>query len=395
VAASTRVLSDGGRVMLRLGALGHDLGEIVEADLLRVKRAVDAADLAHAELAARDLATRLRQPDSSFSSQGGAAGGESEAGGAAGADGEPPDDVERAFAEAQDLERLAQDHAGAVGKTEGALAGALTDDEMNDLRRAAKEHARAVREAVRSLPRVGEGSQSWTSKGAAARDLAEQMARALEDARDDDALQSGRSAIGSLDEAKRVLERGGWMVDPTGERLGAVDAARRKMDAETRWAEDQVREMHRRAAERARGDLQQGGEEEQKLADRARDLAEKGRANGALPQQAIESIGTAEHSARDAADALKRGDGEEGLSLQRQAQRALEAARGALQGSEESRGGGADDNLPAPSAPGVVEIPKTHKGPDEFRRRVMRGLSEPAGGSVRDAWHRYAEGLLR
>jgi hypothetical protein len=398
VDASTRVLSEGGRVLLRLGMLGHDLGEIVETDLLRIKRAIDAGDLAHAELAARDLATRLRQPDASFSSHGGSARGVSEAGGEVGEGdeaGEAPDDVERAFAAAQDLDRLAQDHAGAVGKTEGALAGTVTDGEMNDLRREGKEHAKAVREAVRNLPRVGEGSQSWTSKGAAARDLAEQMARALEEARDEDALQSGRSAVGSLDEAKRLLERGKWMSDPTGERLNAVDEARHKMEAEARWAEDQVREMHRRAAERARGDLQEGSEEEQKLADRARDLAERGLQSGALPQEAIEAIGAAERSAREAAEALKHGEGERGLERQRQAQRDLEAARGALQGTEESRVGAAEESPAAPNGAGTVEIPKTHKGPDEFRRRVMRGFTEPAGGSIQGAWRRYAEGLLR
>ena len=57
--AASDVLSAGGRVMKRLGVLGHDLGEIVEVDLLRVKRARDTNSLAHAELAARDAATTL------------------------------------------------------------------------------------------------------------------------------------------------------------------------------------------------------------------------------------------------------------------------------------------------------------------------------------------------
>ncbi len=61
---ATMVLAAGGRVMMRLGALGHDLGEIVDADLPRVKRGRDASDFGHATLAARDLATRLRQPES-------------------------------------------------------------------------------------------------------------------------------------------------------------------------------------------------------------------------------------------------------------------------------------------------------------------------------------------
>ena len=67
-----------------------------------------------------------------------------------------------------------------------------------------------------------------------------------------------------------------------------------------------------------------------------------------------------------------------------------------MQGSEENRdqasNGETEGRAPVP---GVVDIPRTHKGPEEFRRRVMRGLAEPAGGSVKDAWRRYAEGLLR
>ena len=35
------------------------------------------------------------------------------------------------------------------------------------------------------------------------------------------------------------------------------------------------------------------------------------------------------------------------------------------------------------------------KGPEEFRRRVVRGLGQPASGALKDAVHRYAEGLLR
>lgn len=38
---------------------------------------------------------------------------------------------------------------------------------------------------------------------------------------------------------------------------------------------------------------------------------------------------------------------------------------------------------------------REHKGPEEFRRRVVRGLGQPASGALKDAVHRYAEGLLR
>jgi hypothetical protein len=402
--AATIVLAGGSRSMNRLGALGRDLGEIVEADLARVKRAREGADLVHAELAARDLAARLREPDPSFGSRGssGRAGGES--GGARGTPGdeggEGQDDVEQAFDEAaQDLERLAQEHAGEVGKTEQALAQATSEEELKALREEAKRHAEAVRDAVRKLPSVGMGSDSWTSKGSAARELAEQMARSLEQGRPDDAVQSGRSAVGSLDEAKKMLQKGSWFEDPSGEDQRRVDDARRKLEAEQRWAEQQLEQMRKRAAERARNQLEQQGEEEGKLADRARELGERGRDKGSLPQQAIESIGEAEREARQASEALKQGDADKGLERQRQAQRDLEAAREQLRGDdEESRGSpeGPEDGRKAdtgsvPKIPGAAE----HKGPEEFRRRVVHGLGQPSGGGLKDAVRRYAEGLLR
>jgi hypothetical protein len=394
-AASARtVLSEGSVVLRRLGVLGHDIGEIVEADLSRVKRAADGHDLPHAELAARDLAARLRQPDPSFGSRGTSGSGGSEAGGSA-ADGDEdrtPDDVEMAYGAAQDLERLTQEHAGEIGKMEGALSAAASDEEVKEMQQLASRHAQAIRDAVQPLPRVSEGSQSWTSKGAAARELGEQMARALEQARPDDALQSGHGTTGALDEARAMLERGGWMSDPTGGGLGVVEEARRKIESEVRWAEQQVRGMRQRAGERARSELQEGGGEEEKLADRAHDIAQRGREAGSLPEAAIEAIGAAERAAREAAEALKRGDGDRGIDRQREAQRNLEEARGALQGPEENQEEGADV---APPAPGQGSIPRTHRGPDEFRRRVMRGLAEPASGSIKDVWRRYAEGLLR
>ncbi len=403
VDAAMAVLRAGGKVMTRLGELGRDLGEIVDADLSRVARARGDGDLSHAELAARDLAARLRQPDPSFGERGGSrrAGGES--GGAQGTPGDvdegaPSDEVEQAFEEAaQDLERLSQEHSGEIAKMEQAIAGATSEDERQQMRDEGKQHADAIREAARRLPAVGMGSDSWTSKGAAARDLAQQMARSLEEGQPDSAVQSGRSALGSLDEAKKMFQRGGWMDDPSGEQQRRVDDVRRKLDGEERWAEEQLGARRKRATERARGQLRQGGEDEDKLADRARDLARKGRAAGALPEQATDSIEEAERAARQAADALGRGDADEGLERQREAQRDLEAAREQLRGDEDDsqRSGDSGDGRGATRDPVAIPNANDHKGPEEFRRRVLRGLGTASTGALRDAVQRYAEGLLR
>ncbi len=397
---SALVLGAGGRVMKRLGELGLDLGEIVVADLPRVRRARDASDFAHAELAARDLAARLRQPDPSFGAKGqsGRAGGESGgARGTPGADEQSPDDVEQAFDEAaNDLERLSSDHAGEMNKMDQALSGATSDEERDQMREEAKRHAEAIRDAVRPLPAVGMGSDSWTSKGAAARELAEQTARSLEQGRTEEAAQSGRSALGALDEAKRLLQGAGTLDDPSGQGQRRVDDSRRKLEAESKWMADELRQIRKRAAERARDQLDKGGDEEGQLADRARELGQKGREKGSLPQQAIESIEDAERAARQAADALKQGDADRGLERQREAQRDLEAAREQLQGEDDGNGsagsGGPDGK---PQSRDHVDVPSDHKGPEEFRRRVVRGLGQGGSGSLRDAVQRYAEGLLR
>lgn len=399
--AAALVLGGGGRAMLRLGALGRDLGEIVEMDLARVDRARKAEDLPHTVLAAQDLAARLRQPDASFGSRGGRpshAGGESGGGrGAPGADGEgEASDVEQAFNEAaQELEKLAAEHAGHVGKVEQSLAGGSSEEDLKALSEEAKKHAQKVREAARPLPTVGGGSDSWTSKGAAAREHAEQMAKALEAGNAADAVQSGRNATSALEEAKRAAARERWgrFGDSSSEKT--VEDSRRALEAELKWAEEKLEEMRKKAAQRAGPELREHGETEGKLAEKARDVAKKGRDQEGFPPSALEALNGAEQAAREAANALKSGDAEKGLQRQREAQQKLEQAREALGDGEQDRGG--DDSDRGPSSQDHADIPKAdaHKGPEEFRKRVIKGLGQPSNGRLKDAVKRYAEGLLR
>jgi hypothetical protein len=397
--AAALVLEGGGNAMRHLGALGRDLGEIVEMDLLRLARARKGDDLPHASLVAQDLSVRLRQPDPSFGSRGGRpshAGGESGGGRGAGeGEGEAEgSDVEQAFNEAlRDLEKLTAEHAGNIGKVEQSLATGSTKEDVDALSEEAKKHAQKVRDATRPLPAVGGGSDSWTSKGAAAREHAEQMAKALESGQAADAVQSGRNSLGALDEAKRAAqrERFGRMADPGAER--AIEDARRQMEAEVKWAEDKLEELRKRAAKRAGPELREHGESESKLAERTRDLSKKGR-DQEMPQAALDALHDAEQSAHEAAQALRDGDAERGLKKQRDAQQKLELARDAL-GDEEGRDSqtGEGDR----SSRDHTDIPKAdaHKGPEEFRRRVIKGLGQPSGGRYKDAVKRYAEGLLR
>ena len=398
--AAVMVLDGGGRSMKKLGALGRDLGEIVEMDLSRIARARTEEDLPHSVLAAQDLAARLRQPDPSFGARGGRpshAGGESGGGrGAPGADSEGEvSDVEQAFNEAaQELEKLAAEHAGHVGKVEQALASGTSEDDLKALTEEAKKHAQKVRDAARPLPTVGGGSDSWTSKGAGAREHAEQMAKALEQGNASDAVQSGRNATAALEEAKRAAgrERWGRFGDSSAEKT--IDEARRNLETELKWAEDKLEEIRKKAAQRAGPELREHGDTEGKLAEKARDIAKKGRDQEALPPSALEALQGAEQAAREAANALKQGDAEKGLQRQREAQQKLEMAKDALGDGEGERGEGEGDRALNQDH---ADIPKAdaHKGPEEFRKRVIKGLGQPSGGRLKDAVKRYAEGLLR
>jgi hypothetical protein len=116
-----------------------------------------------------------------------------------------------------------------------------------------------------------------------------------------------------------------------------------------------------------------------------------------LPEEATDALGEASHSGQEASDALKRGDVDRGLERQREAQHQLEMAREAMGDDPdgEGSGGGAGGNQGNPKD--RVDIPKADaaKGAEQFRKRVLKGLSQTAGGREKDAVKRYAEGLLR
>jgi hypothetical protein len=171
---------------------------------------------------------------------------------------------------------------------------------------------------------------------------------------------------------------------------------------------DELSREHRGATSKTRsalGDGPQGkgsaldpiADEEEGLADRARELAEK--AHESLPEEAADAIDDAERAARKAAKALKQGDGVAGLDRQQEAQRHLEAARERLEGDDDEGPPPAPngDGNEAAGEGGRVAIPGAgeQKGPEDFRLRVTRGLGRPAGSSLRDAVRRYAAGLLQ
>jgi hypothetical protein len=185
----------------------------------------------------------------------------------------------------------------------------------------------------------------------------------------------------------------GYGGDPEADRR--VDDARKKLDPEARWAEEQLDQLKKRAAERAAAMLGQAADNEQKMAERAERLADKGKDQGAMPEAALGSLEGASGSAREASRALRGGQTERGQELQREAQRQLESAQEALGTNSDADPNEGDNGDRLSRDHAAIPTADAHKGPEEFRRRVIKGLGEPSSGRLKDAIRRYAEGLLR
>src|SRR4030095_409035 len=121
---------------------------------------------------------------------------------------------------------------------------------------------------------------------------------------------------------------------------------------------------------------------------------DKGKDKGALPAPAIDSLEAAERAAREASRALRELQPDKGLERQAEAQRMLEMARESL--GEESQPQDNRNGAGGPTDLSHADIPKAdaHKGPEEFRRRVIQGLGQPSSGRLKDAIRRYAEDVL-
>lgn len=398
--AAVSVLDGGGEQLRRLGRLGEDLGEIVHNDLKRIRRAEQATDWPHAELAARDLAARLSHPSPSFSGgKGGRPSTESGAGAPQAGDGEAGEEGE-ASREQKAIEQLAADHAGETSKVERAMSEASQGEEQQAVRDEARQRAKQVRDAVRDLRGVGGPQGSREEATARARERGDGMAGALERGSLPDAVEAGRQALRALDDAARPGARGAY------DEMLREDArrARDALEPQVRWAEQALEALRKAASERAKTDLQQAGKNEGKLAERARDTSQGGRdgrdGKGALPGETLDLLEDAERAMRDAQRALEQGDGDKGLAKQREAQRLLEQARaaGAEDGDEPGDAAGRREEDGAKgSMADKTAIPgkDDHKGPEAFRRRVLEGLAKASDPRMREAIRRYAEGLLR
>jgi len=397
------VLGLGAGHLVTLGPLGRDVGSVAEGEIRRITRARDGGNLLATELASRHLAARLRRPSPSFSTAGG--GGVESGSGAqsGGADDSHASDADKKFDElVGELERLADEHQQELERVERHLADAEKAIDLTDLKQEAAERAAELRRKTAPLPQFGDDPNSARAAAALGREHAQSMAQSLARLSLKDAVESGRHARSELaDAAKR--SSGANAFDALDN--GALSEARAELDRALNFAEQSLARAEKSAGEKAQAGLQDSAGRERSLSDRAANLAGRGNHGEiALPEDLAESLGKAEGLMRDAAKELAAGRGEQGLSLQRDAQRLLEQTNEGQNNPGESDGKDQQSQQSpkdSSSSKGKqmrvdADVPRAESGrADDFRKRVLDGLSKERSGRLSDAVRRYAEGLLQ
>jgi hypothetical protein len=401
-ATALQVLDAGQRNLATLGSLGSDLGSVTRGELARIRRALDARSLYHAELAARHLAARLRRPEPSFSSAGSGGGGV-EGGSPQGQPDPdaPPSEADRRFDQlVGELSKLTREHAALLDQVERDLSQATEAAGTEDLKQQATEKAAALRAALDSLPRAGAPEGSGRASAALAREHGAAMAERLERLELGGALESGRTARGLTDDAKRKAEQPQGVADLTDQ--SALDRARASLTDAIAWAEHAEQQLRQDAEARARPRLGEASERERSIERRIGELAGRGdQSEARLPEPVLDRLRRAREAMRSAANELAQGRGEPGLLDQREAQRLLEEGS-AGRTTDESSGpespqasGGEGEN--GRTVGGRESVPKADDKlrARDFRRRVLEGLGKERGTRLDPAIRRYAEGLLQ
>jgi hypothetical protein len=401
--AALPVLQNGAESLRTLGDLGGDVGSVALGEIRRVRRGLDAKSYLEAELAARHLAARLRRPKPSFNAMGGGGGGVES--GSRGGKGGPkqPGEASQAHQQFQELMRelsqLSAEHAGEIASVENALESAGQTEEDPELMREAKERAEALRRALEDLPDYAPGQSATEQAAALAREHGRAMAESLSRLSLKDAKQSADSAKQQLGNANS--RRDGGDVPQSG-----IERAERELSKQGAWVEELLKKARERESARAKEALERSGKREQELAERAQNISGRGsHGEAALPGEVADALDRAEGLMREAAQQLERGNGERALELQREAQRLLDQNDDDAK-NDEPKDGGKDAEQASPKDghdtergsmaqdAGVPGRGKNQKA-EEFRRRVLEGLSRDKGGKLGPAVKRYAEGLLK
>jgi hypothetical protein len=401
--AALPVLQNGADALATLGDLGADVGSVAQGELRRIRRGLVAQSYLDAELAARHLAARLRRPKPSFNAMGGGGGGVES--GSRGGKGGPkqPGEASQAHQQFQELMRelsqLSAEHAGEIASVENALESAEQAEQDPELLREAKERAEQLRRAFEDLPDYAAGQSKSEQAAALAREHGRAMAESL-------SRLSLKDAKQSADSAKQQLGTANSRSDGGGVSQNAIERAERELEKQGAWMEELLRKARERESARAKDSLSRSGKREQEMAERAQNISGRGsHGEAALPGEVAEALDRAEGLMREASQQLSNGNGEKALELQREAQRLLDQNDDDAK-NDEPKDQGKDSEKSSPKDghdadrgsmaqdAGVPGRAKNEKA-EEFRKRVLEGLSRDKGGKLGPAVKRYAEGLLK
>lgn len=401
--AALPVLAKGADALATLSDLGADVGSVAQGELRRIRRGLAAQSFLEAELAARHLAARLRRPKPSFSSAGGGGGGVES--GSRGGRGGPkqPGEASQAHQQFQELmrelEQLAAEHSGEISSVENALESAEQGEQDPELLKEAKDRAEELRRAFEQLPDYAPGQSKSEQAAALGREHGRAMAESLSRLSLKDAKQSADNAAHQLQSAKQRADDN---------RISPEDLARAEQELakQKAWVEDLLHKARERQSERAKDALSHAGKREQEMAERAQNISGRGsHGEAALPGEVSDALDRAEGLMREAAQQLSNGNGDQALSLQREAQRLLEQQDDEKgdepkdepnqgkphEGDDGSHHSDKDSMAQNADVPGRGD----NKKAEDFRKRVLDGLSRDKGGRLGPAVKRYAEGLLK
>ena len=282
------------------------------------------------------------------------------------------------------------------------LSDAEKSVDLSDLKQEAGERAARLRARTAGLPQFADDPNSARAAAALGREHAQSMAQSLSRLALKDAVESGRHARSELSDAlKRSKNPNAFeALDDA-----ALNDAQAELERDLAWAEESLARAQTSAKDSAQAGLVEASGRERSLADRAANLSGRGNHGEiALPEDLADALGKAEGLMRDASKELGAGHGESGLSLQRDAQRLLEQSSSGQSGSAESNAkdreppkGEDSSNSDGKRMRTDADVPRaeTANHADEFRRRVLDGLSKQKSGRLSDAVRRYAEGLLK
>jgi hypothetical protein len=381
--AALEAARQGALRLTEVGTTGLDLGSVALGDLARARRALGAADLTRAEAALLHLAARLRRATPSFGSKGAGV----ESGSASGSSGSQaplsraPSDYDRLSQQARSLtEQHAQEQSELEQLLEEAARAAEADARQNEkLERATS----ALREALDALPNFGRVPGTALSEAAQARSQGEAMADALDGGQLDRALETGRAAAEALERARRLNEvQGGYLSQ------GDLERARAALEIARKEAEQAARQKPKPA-------LSERAHRQRELGRAAQELAERaGQGEAPLPDVMRGALRRAGQLMQQAAEALDRGESEQGRELSAKAQEELERALPEpRQGDSRKADDGQEAGDPSNHSDGHAEVPgQSEDRSREFRQRVEAGLGREAG-RFGPAVRRYAETL--